>query len=61
VVRVIRPFDTNQDLLSHLKFDSGRSIVKTAIVILLVNLFVINVRSDLRGCGHTGHSMNYYD
>jgi len=30
-------------------------IRKAAVVILLVSLFVIKVRSELRGCGHTGH------
>jgi len=56
---IIRPFVTDQDyfefMSSHLKFDSGRSIEKAAVVILLVNLFVIKVRSELRGCGHTRH------
>jgi len=51
-VRFTRPV-TNQDyfefLSSHRKFDSGRSIGRAAVVILLVNLFVIKVRSKLRG------------
>jgi len=53
---IIRPFVTDQeyfDFLSpHLKFDSGEVFRKAAIVILLVNLFVIKVRSELRGCGY---------
>jgi len=56
---MFRPFVSDQDyfglMSSHLKFDSGRSIGRAAVVILLVNLFVIKVRSELRGCGHTGH------
>jgi len=42
-------------LSSYLKFDCGRSIGRAAVVILIVNLFVIKVRSELRGCGHTGY------
>jgi len=57
--KIFRPFVTDQDyfefISSHLKFDSERSIGRAAVVILLVNLFVIKVRSELRGCGHTGH------
>jgi len=45
---------------SYLKFDSGRRIGRAAVVILLVNLFVIKVRSELGDCGHTGHMMNDY-
>jgi len=61
----IRSFVTSLnyfDFMSYyLKFDSGRSIGRAAVVILLVNLFEIKVRSELRGCGHTGHLMNDYE
>jgi len=54
------PKDYFEFLLSYLKFDSGRSIGRAAVVILLVNVFVIKVRSKLRGCSHTGHLINDY-
>jgi len=48
--KIFLPFVTGHDnfefLSSHLEFDSGRSIERAAVVILLVNLFVIKVRSE---------------
>jgi len=47
-------------LSSHLKFDSGRSIGRAAVIFLLVNMFELKVRSELCGCVHTEHLMNNY-